>query len=174
MLMYPSLLCPYLCLHCHMLIRFISPHIKVSLIIMSLSLLRGDKYRLLHGLFHIGPGIIPRLPYQPKAIAGWLIWVEGWYQDRNVDIHAIVSTIQNYENRTVTAISDNSNKVQSTVTNNKTIVPILIICAINKYCQIFLNIWVWQSVIPGLCIMGIKWITVCWIVLLLVTVEWKT
>jgi hypothetical protein len=32
--------------------------------------IRGDKYRLLHGLFHIGQGIIPRLPYQLKAIAG--------------------------------------------------------------------------------------------------------
>jgi hypothetical protein len=39
----------------------------------------------------------------------------------NVDIHAIVSTIQNYGNRTVTAIFDNSSAVQSTVTNNKTI-----------------------------------------------------
>jgi hypothetical protein len=37
----------------------------------------------------------------------------------NVDIHDIASTIQNYENRTATAIFDNSNSVQSTVTNNK-------------------------------------------------------
>jgi hypothetical protein len=36
----------------------------------------------------------------------------------NVDIHAIVSTIENYENRTVTPISVNNNSVQSTVTNN--------------------------------------------------------
>jgi hypothetical protein len=31
--------------------------------------IRGDKYRLFHGLFHIGLDFIPRLPYQPKAIA---------------------------------------------------------------------------------------------------------
>ena len=36
----------------------------------------------------------------------------------NVDIHAIVSTIENYENRTVTPICVNNNSVQSTVTNN--------------------------------------------------------
>jgi len=35
----------------------------------------------------------------------------------NVDIHAIVSTIENYENRTVTPISVRNNSVQSTVTN---------------------------------------------------------
>jgi hypothetical protein len=35
----------------------------------------------------------------------------------NVDIHAIVSTIENYENRTVTPISVSNNSVQSTVTN---------------------------------------------------------
>ena len=35
------------------------------------------KYRLLHDIFHIGPGIIPRLPYQPKAIA------EGLYGSRD-------------------------------------------------------------------------------------------
>ena len=44
----------------------------------------------------------------------------------NVDIHAIVSTIQNYGNRTATAIFDNSSAVQSTVTNNKSIQPTVI------------------------------------------------
>ena len=37
----------------------------------------------------------------------------------NVDIHGILSTIVNYENRTVTPISVSDNSVQSTVTNNK-------------------------------------------------------
>jgi hypothetical protein len=36
----------------------------------------------------------------------------------NGDIHAIVSTIENYENRTVTVMFVNSNSIQSTVTNN--------------------------------------------------------
>ena len=36
----------------------------------------------------------------------------------NVDIHAVVSTIENYENRTLTPISVSNNSVQSTVTNN--------------------------------------------------------
>jgi hypothetical protein len=36
-----------------------------------------NKYRLFHGRFHIGPGFIPRLPYQPKAIA------EGLYGSRD-------------------------------------------------------------------------------------------
>jgi len=44
----------------------------------------------------------------------------------NVDIHAIVVTIENYENRTVTAISVNSNSVQSTVTNNNSIMQTFI------------------------------------------------
>ena len=39
----------------------------------------------------------------------------------NVDIHVIVSTIENYENRTVTLISVNNNSVQSTVTNNNSV-----------------------------------------------------
>jgi hypothetical protein len=39
----------------------------------------------------------------------------------NVDIHAIVLTIENYENRTVTAISVKSNSVLSTVINNKSV-----------------------------------------------------
>ena len=39
----------------------------------------------------------------------------------NVDIHVIVSTIENYENRTVTLIS-----VQSTVTNNNSVQQIVI------------------------------------------------
>ena len=37
----------------------------------------------------------------------------------NVDIHGIMSTIENYEYRTVIAIFRQSNSVQSTVTNNK-------------------------------------------------------
>ena len=36
----------------------------------------------------------------------------------NVDIYAIVSTIENYENKTVTLILISNNSVQSTVTNN--------------------------------------------------------
>ena len=36
----------------------------------------------------------------------------------NVDIYAIVSTIENYENKTVTLIFISNNSVQSTVTNN--------------------------------------------------------
>jgi len=39
----------------------------------------------------------------------------------NVDIHAIVLTIENYENRTVTAISVKSNSVLSTVTNTNSL-----------------------------------------------------
>ena len=39
----------------------------------------------------------------------------------NVDIYAIVSTIENYENRTVTPIFVSNNSVQSTVTNNNAI-----------------------------------------------------
>jgi hypothetical protein len=39
----------------------------------------------------------------------------------NVDIHVIVSTIENYENRTVTPISVNTNSVQSMVTNNNSV-----------------------------------------------------
>jgi hypothetical protein len=39
----------------------------------------------------------------------------------NVDIHAIVLTIENYENRTVTAISVKSNSVLSTVINNNSV-----------------------------------------------------
>jgi hypothetical protein len=31
--------------------------------------------RLLHDIFHIGPGISPRLPYKPDSEAEWLIWV---------------------------------------------------------------------------------------------------
>jgi hypothetical protein len=45
-----------------------------------------------------------------------------WYNSvSNVDIHVIVSTIENYENRTVTLISVNNNSVQSTVTNNNSV-----------------------------------------------------
>ena len=40
----------------------------------------------------------------------------------NLDIHTIVSTIENYENRTVTSISVNSNSVQQNVIN---LVPIM-------------------------------------------------
>ena len=36
----------------------------------------------------------------------------------NVDIYAIVSTIENYENKTVTLIFISNNSVLSTVTNN--------------------------------------------------------
>ena len=39
----------------------------------------------------------------------------------NVDIYAIVSTIENYENRTVTPIFVGNNSVQSTVVNNNSI-----------------------------------------------------
>ena len=39
----------------------------------------------------------------------------------NVDIHAIVSTIEKYENRAVTPISVSNNSVQSTVTNNNSV-----------------------------------------------------
>jgi len=39
----------------------------------------------------------------------------------NVDIYAFVSTIENYENRTVTLIFVSNNSVQSTVTNNNSI-----------------------------------------------------
>jgi hypothetical protein len=39
----------------------------------------------------------------------------------NVDIHAMVSTIENYENRTVTPIYVSNNSVQSTVTNNNSV-----------------------------------------------------
>ena len=39
----------------------------------------------------------------------------------NVDIYAIVSTIENYENRTVNPIFVSNNSVQSTVTNNNAI-----------------------------------------------------
>jgi ribonucleotide monophosphatase NagD (HAD superfamily) len=39
----------------------------------------------------------------------------------NVDIHAIATTIENYENRTVTLIFVSNNSVQSTVTNNNSI-----------------------------------------------------
>jgi hypothetical protein len=69
--------------------------------------------------------------------------------------------------RTVTAIFDNSSAVQSTVTNNKTIqqtvihlVPMMHNPRIT-FChtQIFRKIWQYIS-------------TVCWIVLLLVTVDW--
>jgi hypothetical protein len=38
--------------------------------------IRGDTYRLFHGLVHIGPGIISRIPYQPKAIA-WIYMGRG-------------------------------------------------------------------------------------------------
>jgi len=44
----------------------------------------------------------------------------------NVDIHVIVSTIENYENRTVTPISVNNNSVQSMVTNNISVQQIVI------------------------------------------------
>jgi hypothetical protein len=39
----------------------------------------------------------------------------------SVDIYAIMSTIENYENRTVTAIFVSNNSVQSTVTNDNSI-----------------------------------------------------
>ena len=39
----------------------------------------------------------------------------------NIDIHAIVSTIENYENRTLTPISVSINFVQSTVSNNNSV-----------------------------------------------------
>ena len=39
----------------------------------------------------------------------------------NVDIHAIATTIENYENRTATPIFVSNNSVQSTVTNNNSI-----------------------------------------------------
>jgi hypothetical protein len=44
-----------------------------------------------------------------------------YHSDGNVDIHAIVLTIENYENRTVTAISVKSNSVLSTVINNNSV-----------------------------------------------------
>jgi hypothetical protein len=39
----------------------------------------------------------------------------------NIGIHAIVSTIENYENRTLTPISVSINFVQSTVSNNNSV-----------------------------------------------------
>jgi hypothetical protein len=39
----------------------------------------------------------------------------------NADIHAIMSTVENYESRTVTHISVSDNAVQSTVTNNNSV-----------------------------------------------------
>ena len=44
----------------------------------------------------------------------------------NVDIYAIVSTIENYVNRTVTPFFVSNNSVQSTVTNNNPIKQIVI------------------------------------------------
>ena len=44
----------------------------------------------------------------------------------NVDIYTIVSTIENYENRTVNPIFVSNNSVQSTVTNNNAIKQIVI------------------------------------------------
>jgi hypothetical protein len=46
--------------------------------------------RLLHDIFHIGPGISPKLPYMPDSEAGWLIWVEGWCQGRYGKCHVII------------------------------------------------------------------------------------
>ena len=46
--------------------------------------------RLLHDIFHIGPGISPRLPYMPDSETWWLIWVEGWYQGRYGKCHVII------------------------------------------------------------------------------------
>ena len=40
----------------------------------------------------------------------------------NVDIQTIVSTIENYENRTVTPIFISNNSVQSTVTSTLTVI----------------------------------------------------
>ena len=39
----------------------------------------------------------------------------------NVDIHAIVSTIEKYENRAVTPISVSNNSVQSMITHNNSV-----------------------------------------------------
>jgi hypothetical protein len=39
-----------------------------------------------HDIFHIGPGISPRLPYQARQ----LIWVEGWYQEPYGKFHVII------------------------------------------------------------------------------------
>jgi hypothetical protein len=39
----------------------------------------------------------------------------------NVDIHVMVSIIENYENKTVTLISISNNSVHSTVTNNNSV-----------------------------------------------------
>jgi hypothetical protein len=41
----------------------------------------------------------------------------------NIDIHTIVSTIENYENKTVTPISVSHYSVQSAVNNNNSVQP---------------------------------------------------
>ena len=46
--------------------------------------------RLLHDIFHIGPGNNPRLPYQFRERSGGLIWIEGWYQGRHGKVHVII------------------------------------------------------------------------------------
>ena len=33
--------------------------------------------RLLHDIFHIGPGISARPHIKPESEAGWIIWVDG-------------------------------------------------------------------------------------------------
>ena len=44
----------------------------------------------------------------------------------NIDIHTIVSTIENYENKTVTPISVSHYSVQSAVNTNNSVQPTLI------------------------------------------------
>ena len=55
----------------------------------------------------------------------------------NVDIYAIASTIENYENRTVTPIFVSNNSVQSTVTNNNSIKQTVIDLAPNSRITLF-------------------------------------
>ena len=46
--------------------------------------------RLLHDIFHIGPGISQRLPYQARQRSWGVIWVKGWYQGRYEKFHVII------------------------------------------------------------------------------------
>ena len=46
--------------------------------------------RLLHDIFYIGPGISPRPHIKPESEAGWIIWVDGWYQGRYGKFHVII------------------------------------------------------------------------------------
>ena len=46
--------------------------------------------RLLHDIFHIGPGISPRLPYEARQRSWRAEWVEGWYQGPYGKFHVII------------------------------------------------------------------------------------